>query len=68
MKQFLILSMLASVLAGCSSGTAEVSKSDDATAKTNFTRSLTPEEQAKMNGGSAPGKPAPGAPPVGGPP
>ena len=60
MKQVLILTALASILAGCSSsGDAQMSKADDDTAKNNFTRALTPAEQAKMNGGPAPGTPAP---------
>lgn len=63
MKLLLVLTAASFALAGCSGGSEPVSKKDEDSLRNNFTRALTPEEQARMNGA-----PAKGAPPGGGPP
>ena len=48
-KRTLLLVLFGLAVAGCSSD-GQTSKTDEATIKNNFTRSLTPEEIAKMGG------------------
>ncbi|RYG26513.1 hypothetical protein EON82_03060 [bacterium] len=60
MKNFLSIVSLAALLAGCSSGSTELSAKDDATAQSGFSRPLTDAEKAQMGkGNGAPAGPDP---------
>ncbi len=49
---------LLGVLAGCSGGTSELSKKDDAELRHNFSRPLNPDEIAQMGKAKPAGRPS----------
>ena len=51
MRRALPFVAIATLLAGCTGGSGELSKKDDQELRNNFTRKLTPEEIAKLGGG-----------------